>query len=132
MANQVDIYVGKRIRHRRWVVGLSQQELGEKVGVKFQQIQKYETGSNRVSASKLWEMSHALNVPLASFFQGFKPCVEGEETLQEVFLADYQATIFLAGYYKISEGKRRAIYELAMTLAEPHRSQSAEKNSGVR
>ena len=51
MAHPVDLHVGKRIRQRRWLVGMTQQQLAEQVGIKFQQIQKYETGANRVSAS---------------------------------------------------------------------------------
>ncbi|NCZ65750.1 MAG: XRE family transcriptional regulator, partial [Rhodobacteraceae bacterium] len=52
MAHPVDQHVGKRIRHRRWLVGMTQQQLADQVGIKFQQIQKYETGANRVSASR--------------------------------------------------------------------------------
>ena len=57
MKHPVDVHVGKRIRHRRWVIGMTQQQLAERVGIKFQQIQKYETGMNRVSASRLWDIS---------------------------------------------------------------------------
>ena len=53
----VDVHVGKRIRHRRWMVGMTQQQLADAVGIKFQQIQKYETGMNRVSASRLWDIA---------------------------------------------------------------------------
>lgn len=66
----VDRQVGKRIRQRRWVLDVTQQELAEAVEVKFQQIQKYETGQNRVSASRLWEISVALRVSPAYFFEG--------------------------------------------------------------
>jgi transcriptional regulator with XRE-family HTH domain len=66
----VDVHVGKRVRHRRWMVGMTQQQLAEKVGIKFQQIQKYETGMNRVSASRLWDISEALSVPVSYFFEG--------------------------------------------------------------
>ncbi|OZB16124.1 MAG: hypothetical protein B7X55_08480 [Rhodobacterales bacterium 34-62-10] len=68
----VDAYVGKRIRHRRWKLGLTQQALGQAVGVKFQQVQKYETGTNRVSASRLWYMAKALDVDIHYFFDGFE------------------------------------------------------------
>lgn len=68
MAHPVDVNVGKRIRHRRWLVGMTQQQLAEQVGIKFQQIQKYETGANRVSASRLWDISEALDVPVSFFF----------------------------------------------------------------
>ena len=70
MAHAVDVHVGKRIRHRRWMNGTTQQKLADAVGIKFQQIQKYETGMNRVSASRLWDIAHALDVPVTFFFQG--------------------------------------------------------------
>ncbi len=68
MKHPVDIYVGKRIRQCRWLVGTTQQHLADQVGIKFQQIQKYETGMNRVSASRLWDIAHALRVDVAFFF----------------------------------------------------------------
>ena len=79
MAHPVDSHVGKRIRHRRWLVGVTQQQLAEKVGIKFQQIQKYETGANRVSASRLWDIAEALDVDVSFFFAGME-----EEEAQEI------------------------------------------------
>ena len=63
MKHGVDVHVGKRIRHRRWMIGMTQQQLADKVGIKFQQIQKYETGMNRVSASRLWDIARAVDSP---------------------------------------------------------------------
>ena len=77
MAHLVDVHVGKRIRQRRWLVGMTQQKLAEAVGIKFQQIQKYETGMNRVSASRLWDIAEALSVPVSFFFEGL-----ADESLQ--------------------------------------------------
>jgi transcriptional regulator with XRE-family HTH domain len=68
MPHPVDLLVGKKIRHRRWALGMTQAELAEMVGVRFQQVQKYEIGTNRVSASRLWEISQALKVPISFFF----------------------------------------------------------------
>lgn len=68
--NPVDLHVGLRVRLRRRQLGLSQERLAEGVGLTFQQIQKYERGSNRISASKLFEMSKILQVPVAYFFEG--------------------------------------------------------------
>jgi transcriptional regulator with XRE-family HTH domain len=68
MPHPVDVMVGKRIRLRRVQLGLSQTELGHKLAVTFQQIQKYENGTNRVSCSRLYETSVALDVPIAYFF----------------------------------------------------------------
>ena len=72
MPNRVDIHVGQKLRQRRWLVGMSQQELAAMVGIKFQQIQKYETGANRVSASRLWDIAEALNVTATHFFEGME------------------------------------------------------------
>ena len=71
MKHPVDVHVGKRVRHRRWMVGMTQQQLGDIVGIKFQQIQKYETGMNRISASRLWDIAQALDVSISFFFEGF-------------------------------------------------------------
>jgi transcriptional regulator with XRE-family HTH domain len=79
MKHPVDVHVGKRVRHRRWMVGMTQQQLGDIVGIKFQQIQKYETGMNRISASRLWDIAQALGVSISFFFEGF----EGEEVAAE-------------------------------------------------
>src|SRR5262249_15649251 len=68
MPHPIDVMVGKRIRLRRVQLGLSQTELGQKLGVTFQQVQKYENGTNRVSCSRLYETAVALDVPVAFFF----------------------------------------------------------------
>ena len=70
MANEIDLHVGKRLRRRRRLLGLTQQQLAEKVGIRFQQIQKYECGGNRVTASRLYELATALNVPVGYFYEG--------------------------------------------------------------
>ncbi len=66
----VDLHVGGRVRMRRKNLGLSQSDLGQALGLTFQQVQKYERGTNRVSASKLYETAQALHVPLSYFFEG--------------------------------------------------------------
>ena len=68
-ATAVDIYIGARVRDRRIALGLSQDVLGEKLGVSFQQVQKYERGVNRISAARLFEICRALKLPLASMFE---------------------------------------------------------------
>jgi transcriptional regulator with XRE-family HTH domain len=76
MTHPVDTHVGKRIRLQRWTKGVTQQQLAENVGIKFQQIQKYETGANRVSASRLYDIAAALGVPISFFFEG----LDGSDT----------------------------------------------------
>jgi len=69
MPHPVDVHVGKRIRQRRRALGMTQSQLAERLNVKFQQVQKYETGANRVSASRLWLIARALDVTVSYFFQ---------------------------------------------------------------
>lgn len=69
MPHDIDVHVGNMIRQRRWLIGLTQEALAEKIDVKFQQVQKYETGVNRVSASRLWMIAQALGVQISYFFE---------------------------------------------------------------
>ncbi len=91
MKHPVDAHVGKRIRHRRWMVGMTQQQLADKVGIKFQQIQKYETGMNRVSASRLWDIADALGVTIGFFFEGIDDSRETAAAAAGDFMADKEA-----------------------------------------
>lgn len=68
--NSIDTMVGRKMRLRRMALGLNQSELGAAIGVRFQQVQKYESGANRVSASRLWSVARALDVPVSYFFEG--------------------------------------------------------------
>ncbi len=120
MKHPVDVHVGKRIRHRRWMVGMTQQQLAEQVGIKFQQIQKYETGMNRVSASRLWDISEALSVPINFFFEGLEggASKETESALPGDILADKEALELVRSYYAIPENQRRRLFELARVLSD--------------
>jgi transcriptional regulator with XRE-family HTH domain len=121
MAHAVDVHVGKRIRHRRWMNGTTQQQLADAVGIKFQQIQKYETGMNRVSASRLWDIAHALDVPVTFFFEGFdqdQPAAESGCAMPTDILADKEALELLRSYYAIPENQRRRLFDLARVLSE--------------
>ena len=116
MTHPVDTHVGKRIRHRRWMLGMTQQQLAEKVGIKFQQIQKYETGANRVSASRLWDIAETLNVNVAFFFDGLdKPDTLGSPDGD--LLVDREALELVRSYYAIPENQRRQLFELAKVLS---------------
>ena len=79
--NPIDVHVGSRVRLRRTLLGMSQEKLGEAIGLTFQQVQKYERGTNRIGASRLWELSAVLNVPVQFFFGEMAP-----ETLAEMSL----------------------------------------------
>ena len=119
MRHPVDVHVGKRVRHRRWMVGMTQQQLAERVGIKFQQIQKYETGMNRISASRLWDIAAALNVSVAFFFEGLSDATGGtaDATLPGDILADKEALELVRSYYAIPETQRRRLFELARVLS---------------
>ena len=120
MKHPVDVHVGKRIRHRRWMVGTTQQQLAESVGIKFQQIQKYETGMNRVSASRLWDIAAVLDVPISFFFEGLD-AEKSEEFAGQTpadILTDKEALELLRSYYAIPENQRRRLFDLARVLSE--------------
>ncbi|MEO0914658.1 MAG: helix-turn-helix transcriptional regulator [Pseudomonadota bacterium] len=123
MKHPVDVHVGKRIRHRRWMLGMTQQQLGEAVGIKFQQIQKYETGMNRVSASRLWDIGQVLDVRISFFFEGLaseydEAMVDEAENQPGDLLADREALELVRSYYAIPEEQRRKLFDLARVLSE--------------
>lgn len=121
MKHPVDVHVGKRVRHRRWMNGTTQQQLAEAVGIKFQQIQKYETGMNRVSASRLWDIAKVLNVPVSFFFEGLdaEPVTAGASSdMPSDILTDKEALELLRSYYAIPENQRRRLFDLARVLSE--------------
>jgi len=103
------------------MVGMTQQQLGEAVGIKFQQIQKYETGMNRVSASRLWDIAHAMDVPVSFFFEGLEG--EGEQSATKAtaagdLLADKEALELVRSYYAMPENQRRRLFDLARALSD--------------
>jgi transcriptional regulator with XRE-family HTH domain len=127
-ANPVDVHVGSRVRMRRNMLGLSQEKLGEAIGLTFQQVQKYERGANRIGASRLHELSQVLDVPVSFFYDETDPVrapaipTGFEETPQEGFDSDplrKRETIELIGaYYEIADAAvRRRLFELAKVLA---------------
>ncbi len=121
MAHPVDVHVGKRIRQRRWMVAMTQQGLAERVGIKFQQIQKYETGANRVSASRLWDIADALGVEVSFFFEGLESNGGGktvEAAARSDLLGDKEALDLVRSYYAIPENQRRRLFELARVLSD--------------
>ncbi|MDF0599877.1 helix-turn-helix transcriptional regulator [Psychromarinibacter sp. C21-152] len=122
MKHPVDVHVGKRVRHRRWMVGMTQQQLANKVGIKFQQIQKYETGMNRISASRLWDIAEALNVDVRFFFEGIDEEVDagaaGADGVPGDILADKEALELVRSYYAMPENQRRRLFELARVMSD--------------
>jgi len=131
MSHPVDVHVGQRIRYRRWTIGKTQQDVADAVGIKFQQIQKYETGANRVSASRLFDIAHCLVTPVSFFFDEFEGAetqVDPGKTIEESAeseaaqreLAQFtgkEAAEFLRNYYQLEEEPRRRLYDLTRSLA---------------
>lgn len=115
MTHPVDVHVGLRLRQRRWLQGMTQQQLADAVGIRFQQIQKYETGANRVSASRLWDIAAALDVPVAFFFEGLG---SDAEVVADDMMAEREALDLVRAYYSIPPGQRRSLFDLAQVMSE--------------
>ena len=122
--NDVDIYVGSRVRMRRKMLGMSQEKLGDQLGITFQQIQKYEKGTNRVGASRLQNISEILDVPVSFFFPPSEKTgvsAEGglydQKTLME-FLATSEGIELNKAFSQIKDTKvRRRVIELVRSIA---------------
>ena len=112
-AQTINIQIGVRIKRRRKLLGLAQKELGESVGVRFQQIQKYETGENNVSAARLYRLAQALDVDIEYFFAGF----ERGQALPSASEADEIDVRRTAGAIdRLPEHVRRRIHNLALEV----------------
>jgi transcriptional regulator with XRE-family HTH domain len=109
MSEDIDFHLGKRMRRRRRLLGLTQQQLADSCGVRFQQIQKYECGANRVSAARLFKIAGALEVQMNYFFEGLAEIVSPASTRDES--ADLMRT-----YHQLGERPRRRLVEVARAL----------------
>ena len=135
LPNPVDLHVGSRIRLRRKILGVSQERLAESLGLTFQQVQKYERGSNRVSASKLYEIAASLQTQIAYFFEGLadpSAVQEGESAPgTERFVQDFLMTpegLELAGLFpKITKARvRRRVLDLVRSMADEEAEETVE------
>ena len=119
--NPVDRHVGLRIRMRRKELGISQEKLADSVGLTFQQIQKYERAANRVSASKLWELSQALQTTISYFYEGLTEMAGSDlprEGMQD-FLLSPEGLELAAWFPRIAAPRlRRKVLELVRALVE--------------
>lgn len=123
--NPVDKYVGSRVRMRRIMLGMSQEKLGEALGLTFQQVQKYEKGTNRVGASRLQQISEILQVPVSFLFDGGPSgAVNGEsfESASPAYVSDFLATseglALTRAFTRIADSKmRRSIVDLVEQIA---------------
>lgn len=118
MATDIDLHLGKRLRRRRRLLGLTQQQLANSVGIRFQQIQKYECGANRISAARLWQLAEALETPVSYFYDGLAEAVAREtpdERSGEMF-SRKETLDLIQAYYRLSERPRRRLLDLAKSL----------------
>jgi len=128
MSHPIDIHVGRRLRTRRRLLGLTQQSLANAVSIRFQQIQKYESGANRISASRLWSLAKALEVSITYFFEGMNEeemngalhveTIPGlAEAPAEDVLEDKETIDLVRAYYTLNEEPRRRLLDLARAMS---------------
>jgi len=119
MATDIDLHLGRRLRRRRRLLGLTQQQLAIQVGIRFQQIQKYECGANRISAARLWQLAEALETPVNYFYDGMNEVVQRREAANsnggEVF-SRKETMDLIQAYYLLGERPRRRLLDLAKSL----------------
>lgn len=121
----IDVHVGKRVRIRRKLLNMSQTDLGDAVGLTFQQIQKYERGANRISASVLFRLSEILDVPISFFFDDMPDTIAGTKSGSEATDApdlsafnSQDARDLVQAYFRIDDPRiRRRMFDLAKSLA---------------
>ena len=128
--NPVDVHVGSRVRLRRTLLGMSQEKLGEAIGLTFQQVQKYERGANRIGASRLFNLSQVLDVPVSFFFDDMPreaadaPVIGEEDDEDRVVeyepdpMAKRETLELVRAYYRITDpGVRKRLFELTKAVA---------------
>jgi len=131
VSDPIDVHVGSRVRLRRTLLGLSQERLGEAVGLTFQQIQKYERGANRIGASRMYDLAHVLDVPVSFFFDDMPDDVKQRDAAPVNVAVDDEATgaepnplnrretlELVRAYYRISSARvRKRMFELVKAVA---------------
>jgi transcriptional regulator with XRE-family HTH domain len=129
--NPIDVHVGSRVRLRRTLLGLSQEKLGEAIGLTFQQVQKYERGANRIGASRLFELSRVLDVPVSFFFDDLQPGMM--EAMESAASSSLEVAVgnpepdqmmrretleLVRAYYRIPDPQiRRRLFDLTKAIA---------------
>jgi transcriptional regulator with XRE-family HTH domain len=133
-ASPIDVHVGSRVRLRRTLLGMSQEKLGEALGLTFQQIQKYERGVNRIGASRLFDLARVLDVPIGFFFDDMSPelggnaatrsraaafgLAEGQEGFEDDTLHRRETLELVRAYYRITDPSvRKRVFDLIKTLS---------------
>ena len=140
--NPIDVHVGSRVRLRRTLLGMSQEKLGEAIGLTFQQVQKYERGANRIGASRLFDLSRVLDVPVSFFFDDMPADAaaapvedeEGGATIDERSggyepdpMAKRETLELVRAYYRINDPSvRKRLFELTKAVANAAVIEAAE------
>lgn len=123
MNDEIDVHLGRRLRRRRRLLGLTQQQLAGACGVRFQQIQKYECAANRMSAARIWQLAEVLEVPVSYFYEGL---IEAQVTEVRQLESRDPAELFgrketndlIQAFYRLSERPRQRLLDLAKSLNE--------------
>ena len=138
--NPVDIHVGARVRLRRTLLGMSQEKLGEAIGLTFQQVQKYERGANRVGASRLYDLSRVLDVPVSFFFDDMPDEISSKSVHERREMSESpdpfdndpmnrrETLELVRAYYRISDpNQRKKIFELVKSMGALQSTDSDQK-----
>lgn len=127
LRDPIDTYVGQRLRLRRTMTGMSQERLGDAIGVSFQMVQKYERGDCRVGASRLMKISSALGVPVSFFFDGFQGATplslavaEDKRGFDDKLLHSKETIDLLKAYYALPEAVRKHVLGIVKGLDKEH------------
>lgn len=130
--NPIDVHVGTRVRLRRVALGMSQEKLGEALGLTFQQVQKYERGANRIGSSRLYDLSWVLNVPINFFFDDMSDDIRNQTpsllyggcapelptSVEQELLNRDESLNLVKAYYRIADSSvRKRVFDLAKALA---------------
>jgi transcriptional regulator with XRE-family HTH domain len=123
MNDEIDVHLGRRLRRRRRLLGLTQQQLASACGVRFQQIQKYECAANRMSAARLWQLAEVLQVPVSYFYEGLMDSKQEAPTEAEPrdgreMFGRKETTDLIQAFYRLSERPRQRLLDLAKSLHE--------------
>lgn len=137
----IDVHVGSRVRLRRTLLGLSQQKLGNRLGLTFQQVQKYERGANRISASRLFELGKIMDVPINFFFDDMpleKPDTisqladEDDNKFEHKFLAKRETLELVRAYYRITDTNvRKRLFDVVKSIANLSDNTDNENRSAL-
>ncbi len=138
--NPVDIHVGARVRLRRTLLGMSQEKLGEAIGLTFQQVQKYERGANRVGASRLYDLSRVLEVPVSFFFDDMPDEISSKSVHERREMSESpdpfdndpmnrrETLELVRAYYRITDpNQRKKIFELVKSMGALQATDSDQK-----